>query len=922
VSAPSQETNPAPVAPLAGVAVYTMFRGDAAQLVQWCNYHLGAGADHLYVVLDRPEDGLAQTLPNDARITWQPVDEETWSAPYTAQEHNVERRQVDAFRWMARRASADGRRHLAFVDTDELIRLTEPFAAIAERFPEAASFTVPVREMWLAPGDSADEPFSATVALRRSEIAATTLGEAFGWRAQFLRNGLMAHDEGKTIHRLPLAAGDLTVHRPRSSVGAAANVTLPTRSGAILHFDAGSLAAWNARWTARADGRTLATGLGPHRRAQQQFFAHALRGSDQEQRAFFTGFYTLDDAAQAALASAGVLERIDVGDEVRSPLPAPPAATGLHRLPGTATRVDFQFALACNGRFVRPSFATMTSVVAQLGRLGSIRFVVLGDGLRTEEVAHLKALEHTPYDVTVVVHDITADLDRDVGTGDPKRTTFGRIYLVDHLPRQRTVYLDGDVLATRDFRELFTMDLQGACFAGVSDSAALRLVADEAGVPVQQRARLMGITGGEPMEYLNGGVLVFELDHPEFRRLALEARALVVMYGRALVQRDQDAMNLAFTGYKHRLPSRYNYMTQFYLSERAVDGDLPQLKYASADASLVHFSGKIKPWEAPEDEFYNGLYRRLVTEAEELVGVSCGFYFSRPRELRRRWEASRWVEALTERRPGLDTAAGPALGLVDIGPDTLYLQVSAAMRELVATAGLRLVGLVGRAGTAGHDVVLDTPLDRLGEPGVRLGANGLPGVRPLRVDGAGIRRLTADAAAAVELLVLPAGAFPADAFARSLGAVDLRSWTGAGADLPGPRGALESIEAGVLRGWVGSTAPGEAVSLWVDDELVAQTRAWSERADAEPGSSGRRFRFSLVRALGQGADATSELIVRVAGQSGALPGSPLRAGNPLRPRRYDAGRDAWILVPILRPQIRRLAGRVRNKARRVLRPDV
>ena len=59
------------------------------------------------------------------------------------------------------------------------------------------------------------------------------------------------------------------------------------------------------------------------------------------------------------------------------------------------------------------------------------------------------------------------------------------------------------------------------------------------------------------MDYLNGGVLVLDLDNPDFRDLALRARALVVLQGHALQQRDQDALNLAFAGRTHRLPSTY-----------------------------------------------------------------------------------------------------------------------------------------------------------------------------------------------------------------------------------------------------------------------------------------------------------------------------------------------------------------------------
>ena len=157
-----REVDPLVSTPLAGVAVYTMFRGEPTQLLQWCNFHLNAGAARLYVVLDRPDSGLVSSLPVDARIDWMVLDQRTWGSLYPAGSQNVERKQVDGFRWMARRAATDGHDYLAFIDADELLALSEPFAHIAGRYPEAPALTVPVREMWYAEDDATTNPFGAT----------------------------------------------------------------------------------------------------------------------------------------------------------------------------------------------------------------------------------------------------------------------------------------------------------------------------------------------------------------------------------------------------------------------------------------------------------------------------------------------------------------------------------------------------------------------------------------------------------------------------------------------------------------------------------------------------------------------------------------------------------------------------------------
>jgi lipopolysaccharide biosynthesis glycosyltransferase len=910
--------------PLAGLAVATMFRGEPGQLLQWCNFHLSSDADQLYVVLDRPGPEL-MALPVDARLQWHLVDQAIWEIFYPAGSLNVERKQLDAFRWVARRAAAEGHRYLAFIDADELIVLSEPFAEIAGQFADASAITFPVREMWYAEGTTTSEPFAATLALRRSSRQSPSLSRAFGWRSSFLRNGLMGYDAGKTVYRLPLASGETSLHRPRTG-SLAARVVDGRTSGTVLHFDSGSLATWNARWAARLDGGTLATRLAPHRRAQQRLFAHVLRQRPEEQAEFFRQFFSLGGEAQAVLEDEGALERVDVRVPVAGPLSLGPKATArtagkLRRLPPLADRVDFQFALVCNKRFVKPTFATMATVLSQIGEKGSTRFVILGDGLNAADVARLQTLEHTEFDVEVRVHQVAADLDRDVGTEDTKRTTFARIYLIDYLPPQRTVYLDSDVLATRDFTELFEMDLGPACLAGVPDSAALRLAADPALVPIQQRNRLMGITDGDPLEYLNGGVLVFDLDNGDFRELALRARALIVLQGRALKQRDQDAINIAFSGRKHRLESTYNYMTQFYVSDRCLERSLMQRKYDFADASLIHFSGRVKPWETATDEFYNGLYRRLVVEAEERLGVTCEFYFSKPAPLpRRSWATDRWVDTL---RASVEQPAVPEPGmdveLVDISDTGAYLTISSEMYDLARASGLRLAAL------AGGTTLFEVSLQEVGPAQAHLARSGTQGVRKLPFDLVQALAACGGVARQVELVVTGPDSDAHVGFARSLGVVEI---VAAGASstnellcAAGVDGQLEAFSDGRLRGWyrTDSASDTQKVSLYVGDDLVSVKAPGIDRKDLSAEGQIQGFKFDVANLLKLGyGSGDREISVRVTRSNIPLTGAPLCVSDIEADLRYDAKRDEWVERSAYDAAVAELLDKLRD-GRRLLR---
>ncbi len=905
-----QQPDAASAPALAGLAVCTVFSGEPAQLALWCNFHLNSGADRLYVVLDRPSSDVLAALPSLPGVHWHPVQQHTWDAFYPRGSQNAERKQVDAFRLMARRALSEGHDLLAFVDSDELVHLSEPFVTLAERLPDAQAFAVPVHEMWFDAGDSLDTPFGATLALQPSSPREVDWKRAFGWRAQFLSDGVLGHHRGRTVYRLPLCSGEIGVHGPRSGRLAAAHVSLPREAAMLLRYDSGSLVTWNRAWLGRLGGDTVGSGLEPHRAAQQRLFAHVLRQRPEQQAEFFRLFYSLGDAAQDRLRTAGVLQRVDVAAQLEGPvvLGGPSADSEevrLGRLPEVDARVDFQFALVCDKRFVKPTFATMTSVLSHVGRLGSVRFVVLGDGLDPADTAWLRRLEHTDHDVRVVVHDITHDLDRDVGTGDPKRATFGRIYLIDHLPPQRTVYLDGDVLATRDFTEIFRLDLHGACLAGVSDSAALRLVANPEQVPIQQRNRLMGITRGDALEYLNGGVLVFDLDNPDFRTLALQARMLVVMQGGTLEQRDQDAMNIAFAGRKHRLPSTYNYMTQFYLSDRCLDGNLVQLKYQAADASLVHFSGRTKPWESPEEEFYNGLYRRLVAEAEQRVGVSCGLYFSkRPSVAHRGLSAGQWAELLAA-APERET---PAERRADLEVLTLwdgggYVRLTPEMYEHAVATGLRLLG------SAEGLTIFDVPLRLLGPQELHLAERAGSGVRRLPFDLVESLRPFGGVARRVDLALVAPDGSEGD-YVRHLGVLDMLVAGTSAVPSHGARGAADRFADGCLSGWCLAPEPGNdpTLSFYINDELVALRPANLRRGDVHESGRAAGFRVNVarLRSLGYGAGASvTEVSVRVACTNVPLRGTPVTISDLAAEGVYDEARGQWDLSVPRRPSLLR-----------------
>lgn len=882
------------------LAIYTMFAGHAAQIVRWCNYHLSHGAAHLYVLLDCPDDALRGALPSDPRISWLPVHRGDWARAYGQRALNVERKQTDGFRWAARLARRDGHAHLAFVDADELIQLSAPWSEIAEAVgDQTPALGLPVREMWREGSEPLDDPFAARLALRPAEEERIAWPKLMGWRSQLLRRGLLGHRTGKTIYALPLRAGELTVHGPKSGNLRDGALMLDDEDGRILHFDHGSFVTWQAKWAARAAGRVVATGMSAKRRLQMHLFTAEMGRPEAEQRRFFSHFFSLPPRAAETLTAAGLLDEIDLGGATEGPLATPAAAETV--APVTAApardRADFQFAFVTDENFAGATFATQLSVLSKIGHLGRTRMVVLGDGLSDEAVAKFKSLELAEVDVEVICRDITEDLDRDIGRGDPKRATFGRIYLIDYLPPQRTIYMDGDILATRDFSELFTLDLEGACLAGVSDSAALRALHDPNNVPPEQLTRLQGITHGSGglEQYINGGVLIMDLDNPDYHRLALEARNLVMNYASALKQRDQDAMNIAFAGRKMLLPARYNYMTQYYLSNWCVADPLRARKYAEIDASLIHYSGKRKPWVEAEPEFYNGLYRKMVIEAERQMGLSCDFFFSARPEFRPGSVGRRRMAALLRTEPPAEAArrAGPALEVLDVAGDGLYLHVPEPLLPREGAPRRWLVGL------AGERVLFREELAGLRDPFVPLVVPTQRAVYHLAFD---LNEILDDEGGRVRDvdIILEAepgeNEQPGERFVRHVSSHPLIA-SDEDRDVALRRsrfdGVIDGVSQGHIAGWARAGDHRDVpLSIHVEGRFAGRFVPDQVRGDLPDGGPGFRISVAAMQRFTSPRNALN-LSVRIAGTNLVLRRAPVRVTST-GDLRWDVDRDAWI----------------------------
>lgn len=154
--------------------------------------------------------------------------------------------------------------------------------------------------------------------------------------------------------------------------------------------------------------------------------------------------------------------------------------------------------------------------------------------------------------------------------------TFYRLYVASILPEEidQVVYLDADMLALRSAEYLFTEPLDGLVAAADHCSSA-----DE--------IRLWGERGGS---YFQAGVLVIPLQTWRQQDLVSRFHQVMASEQQRIMWWDQDVLNIALRDRWQRLPIWCNVC-------EAVQRALP-LPLLEAHTSLIHYSGRSKPWNA------------------------------------------------------------------------------------------------------------------------------------------------------------------------------------------------------------------------------------------------------------------------------------------------------------------------------------
>jgi lipopolysaccharide biosynthesis glycosyltransferase len=217
----------------------------------------------------------------------------------------------------------------------------------------------------------------------------------------------------------------------------------------------------------------------------------------------------------------------------------------------------------------------------------AIDFYVMDSGIsrkNRENIASLRedfdnfTVEFLPVDVRTVFREF-----REIGHFS--LSTYCRFLVPNLKPHvNKAIYLDVDVIALSDIRELYEQDMRGHALAAVCEEQLLPggSNADE-GQRIYAALRLAATHN-----YFNAGVLLMELETFRRDRIAERCFALETRFRQKLRNPDQDILNKLFGNKVHLLDRKFNYTN--HLSAEA--------RYFVPDVVIRHFNTDIKPWNS------------------------------------------------------------------------------------------------------------------------------------------------------------------------------------------------------------------------------------------------------------------------------------------------------------------------------------
>lgn len=256
------------------------------------------------------------------------------------------------------------------------------------------------------------------------------------------------------------------------------------------------------------------------------------------------------------------------------------------------------------------------------------------------ELAKLPALQsllNSIHPCTISTHDCATLLDTITAPINATRVIYSRLFLARFVPTsvQKALYLDIDMLALSDVREVFSSNMQDSIIAVTRDVVSSQpplSARDTTGAPYHFSPKHI---------YFNSGMMLINL--PKWRQELIEQRCVDFLNTYHALCFDQDALNAIVGKSAYYLDICWNLQTQFYNQYRFYDTYKPfhanPMAQSFATRKIIHYVCEPKPWSSPylaldsthlpifgyERAIWWDLARRTKPFAKQLIELESSF---------------------------------------------------------------------------------------------------------------------------------------------------------------------------------------------------------------------------------------------------------------------------------------------------------
>jgi len=280
-------------------AISSTVKAPSKEVLWFLRHHLEAGASHIYLWLDNPNDPLRDQI-NDIRITVTPCDNAHWMRLGLADRSKVSNRRSANAVEALRRAREAKFAWLAVIDYDEVLHAEIPLPQLFDSIPANIDvLRFPVWEGAVTQPNNPNafeeiewfKPYPVPLGLARcgnssvffewiSFLLRLRIAYLFGVHCATRQNFITGHRSGKSAYRTHLQLSDIGSHGPGPFSGKPFRLLRP-RNASVLHYDACDFTSWKNKWEGRLNGNLQWVGSG-HRHAYMQRFIKARDLGNEE----------------------------------------------------------------------------------------------------------------------------------------------------------------------------------------------------------------------------------------------------------------------------------------------------------------------------------------------------------------------------------------------------------------------------------------------------------------------------------------------------------------------------------------------------------------------------------------------------------------------------------------------------------------